>query len=71
MKNSQFKKALFFVCVLLAFGGIQNIQAQPPGGPGFDDNVDDTTPPAPINGLVGIALAVGAYFGAKKLKNEE
>lgn len=26
--------------------------------------------PAPINGFIGIALAVGAYFGAKKLRKD-
>lgn len=34
---------------------------------GFNDNVQDI-PAAPINGLIGIALAAGAYLGFKKLK---
>lgn len=35
----------------------------------FDDDVDDV-PAAPIDGLVGVALAAGAYIGLrKKMKN--
>jgi hypothetical protein len=35
----------------------------------FDDDVDDTTPAAPIDGLIGLGIAVGAFYGVKKLKN--
>lgn len=35
----------------------------PPGGPG--------PPTTPINGLIGIALAIGAYFGVRKLKKNK
>ncbi|WP_156340219.1 hypothetical protein [Nonlabens sp. YIK11] len=35
-----------------------------------DGNVDDV-PMAPINGLIGIAMAVGSYLGYKKLKNNK
>jgi hypothetical protein len=34
---------------------------------GFDDDVRDM-PEAPINGLIGVALAAGAYFGFRKFK---
>lgn len=35
--------------------------------PSFMDDVDDSSP-APINGLIGIGLAIGAYLGVQKLK---
>ncbi|HZH70686.1 MAG TPA: hypothetical protein VFD80_09565 [Flavobacteriaceae bacterium] len=35
--------------------------------PSFDDNVDDE---APINGLLGLGLLVGAYIGYRKLKKK-
>ena len=37
----------------------------------FDQTIDDETPPipeAPINGLIGLGLLIGTYFGYKKLK---
>jgi|AntDeeMinimDraft_5_1070356.scaffolds.fasta_scaffold02945_1 hypothetical protein len=37
--------------------------------PGFDDNVDDETPAAPISGLVALGLLAGAGYGIKKIKN--
>ncbi|TQD38910.1 hypothetical protein [Haloflavibacter putidus] len=36
--------------------------------PGFDTGVDDETPAAPINGLIWLGIAVGSYFGVKKLR---
>lgn len=36
----------------------------------FDDEVEDVPPPMPIDGLIGVALAAGAYIGLrKKMKN--
>ncbi|SNR42364.1 hypothetical protein [Dokdonia pacifica] len=36
----------------------------------FDDDVEDVPPPMPIDGLIGVALAAGAYIGLrKKMKN--
>ena len=32
-------------------------------------DLDDETPMAPINGLIGVAMAIGSYLGYKKLKN--
>lgn len=61
---------MLFLCILFAFGSIVQVNAQPGGLPGFDDTVTDE-PPAPINGFIGIVLAVGAYFGAKKLKGKK
>jgi hypothetical protein len=34
----------------------------------FDDDVGDETPTAPIDGLIGLALAAGAWYGIRKLK---
>jgi hypothetical protein len=33
----------------------------------FDDDIDDQTPAAPIDGFIGLALAAGAYFGIRKI----
>jgi hypothetical protein len=35
----------------------------------FNDDVDDTTPAAPIDGLIGLGIAIGAFYGIKKVKN--
>jgi hypothetical protein len=35
---------------------------------GFPDDVGDETPAAPIDGLLGLGLAAGAWYGIKKLK---
>lgn len=37
----------------------------------FDDDVDDGTPAAPIDGLLGLGLAAGAWYGIKKLKGKK
>jgi hypothetical protein len=37
----------------------------------FDDNVDDNTPAAPIDDLIGLSLAAGAWYGIKKLKSKQ
>ncbi len=34
----------------------------------FDDDVDDTTPAAPIDGLIGLGVVVGAFYGVRKIK---
>lgn len=67
MKNIKFKKRILLICLMFAFGTLQNLNAQP-GLPGSGE-VDDTA--APIDGFIGIALAVGAYFGSKKLRNKK
>jgi hypothetical protein len=33
----------------------------------FDDDVDDGTPAAPIDGLLSLGLAAGAYYGIRKI----
>ena len=37
----------------------------------FDDDVDDQTPAAPIDGFIGLGLAAGAYYGYRKLRGKE
>ncbi|MCR9183224.1 MAG: hypothetical protein NXH73_09885 [Flavobacteriaceae bacterium] len=37
----------------------------------FDDDVDDEVPGAPIDGLLGLGLAAGAYYGIRKLKRNK
>lgn len=37
----------------------------------FDDDVDDGTPAAPIDGLLGLGLAAGAFYGIRKLKGKK
>lgn len=41
-----------------------NAQPDPPGGGDPPDTL-------PIDGFIGIAIAAGAYFGAKKLKGQK
>ena len=37
----------------------------------FDDDVDDGTVGAPIDGLLGLGLAAGALYGIRKLKGKK
>ncbi|HET8810591.1 MAG TPA: hypothetical protein VFM65_10065 [Flavobacteriaceae bacterium] len=73
MQKSIYKKFLVIVSLLLVFGFPQQATAQLP--PAFEDFMDDDgsgpPPGAPINGFVGIALAVGVYFGIRKLRNKK
>ncbi len=57
-----FALALFF-CALAT----KPVQAQIT----FDDDVDDTTPGAPIDGLIGLGIAAGAWYGIRKLKSKK
>jgi len=49
-------------CLMLFASGV--VQAQIT----FDDDVDDTTPAAPIDGLIGLGIAAGAFYGVRKIK---
>lgn len=67
MKVHYIKTVLMLAFLLLAI--TVDAQIAWPGDeeePTFDDNVFD----APINGLIGLGLIVGAYFGYRKLKND-
>ena len=37
----------------------------------FDDDVDDGTVGAPIDGLLGLGLAAGVLYGVRKLKGKK
>lgn len=64
------KIILIFLFLLMLFAVVPELHAQFEGTPlDFNDDVNDAGT-APINGLVGIALAVGAYFGARKLRKK-
>ena len=39
--------------------------------PGFETTVNDEQVAAPIDGFIGIAMAVAAYFGVKKIRQKE
>lgn len=63
----QLKKKLFKGVLRLAFlfcvFSTTNVHSQIT----FDDDVDDGTPAAPIDGLLGLGLAAGAYYGIRKI----
>ncbi|WP_247653536.1 hypothetical protein [Flavobacterium sp. CS20] len=64
MKNLVLKTSLVLVVILISSSALY---AQLP--PGFGDtNVDDTTAPAPISGLVALGVIAGATIGIRKLK---
>lgn len=67
MKNitiNTFKKLIFICSLGLFLFSINPVNSQVI----FDDDVDDQAPGAPIDGLIGLGLAAGAWYGIKKLK---
>ena len=65
-------KKPYFVLIFFLFLLIQtNVDAQcstcppPPGGIGFDDDVNDEVP---ISGFVMIGIFAGAVYGIRKIK---
>ncbi len=62
------KKLLIVFISLITFAEVSAQCATcppPPGGIGFDDNVNDEVP---INGLLALGILAGAFYGIKKLK---
>lgn len=68
MKNTKFpiSKLLIAATLFLATLSYQPLQAQIT----FDDDVDDEGPAAPIDGLLGLGLVAGVWYGIKKLKEK-
>jgi hypothetical protein len=62
--NNLTSKLIFAVAVFIYALAAQPAQAQI----SFDDDVDDETPGAPIDGLIGLGIAAGAWYGIRKLK---
>lgn len=58
---------MVFLCAFVAFAMV----SQPAHSQiGFDDDIDDETP-LPIDGLLGLGLAAGAWYGIKKIKGKK
>lgn len=66
MKNLKNKNLTMFLTVAVFFMVVIAAHAQVPTGPGIDD-----TTPAPIDGLIGLAMMAGAFFGGKKLRGSK
>lgn len=69
--NCLLSKKIILLILLFTIANNQPTQAQLP--PIFDTYMDDDgtgTPTTPIDGFVGIVLAAGAYFGARKLRKK-
>lgn len=68
--DSKIKNGVLLLTLCLILGVGQHLYAQNPlEDIFFPDDVEDE-PPAPIDGFIGIALAVGAYFGARNLRKK-
>tara|TARA_R110002072_G_scaffold244474_1_gene403774 strand:- start:62 stop:271 length:210 start_codon:yes stop_codon:yes gene_type:complete len=69
MKKLKFPISKLVLTATLFFAALafQPVQAQIT----FDDDVDDSTSPVPIDGLLGLGLAAGALYGIRKLKGKK
>lgn len=69
MKKLKFRISKLVLTATLFFAALafQPVQAQIT----FDDDVDDGTVGAPIDGLLGLGLAAGALYGIRKLKGKK
>lgn len=69
MKKLKFSISKLVLTATLFFAALafQPLQAQIT----FDDDVDDGTVGAPIDGLLGLGLAAGALYGIRKLKGKK
>lgn len=61
------KKRSIILCTALMLTGLSS-EAQI-----FDNDLDvnDEAPAAPIDGLIGVGLAAGAYFGLRKKRKDQ
>jgi len=62
--NNHTSKIVFAIALFIYAMAVQPAQAQI----GFDDDVDDEVPAAPIDGLLGLGIVAGAWYGVRKLK---
>ncbi|MBB4119468.1 hypothetical protein GGR32_001766 [Mesonia hippocampi] len=62
------KSKIRFIAVLILFLTMPLAYATPPGFPG---DVDDETPTSPIDGFIGVAIAAGAVYGIRKLRQNK
>ncbi len=67
LNSNQIQKVLIVFTLCFMALGLQTAQAQI----SFDDDVDDQTPAAPIDGFIGLGIAAGAYYGIKKIKGKK
>lgn len=69
MKYHKIIKTVFLIVCLIV---ISSVNAQDFDDILFETGMNDAnTTAAPIDGFISLALAVGAYFGVKKLQNKK
>ncbi len=63
-KTYPHKKIIPVLILVFTLGTAMPVQSQI----SFDDDVDDEAPAAPIDGLLGLGLLAGVYYGIQKLR---